>query len=452
MITAREVALRVLYEVDVKGAYANIALDRALERYKLGKLDRSFVTELVYGVLRRQNTLDWYLNHFTRHPVDSQDPWLKNILRLGAYQILYMKRVPEAAACHQAVELAKKYGRPGSAGFINGVLRNLIRKAGRVLLPSLEEDLVAHISLSYSHPEWLVRRWLKTYGLEETIALCEANNRPAPHTVRTNTLKIDRTSLMERLCREGLVVEPTSLAPEGIVVVANAPSLKDFPPFEEGLFLVQDEGSILVGHALSPRPGARVLDAAAAPGGKTTHLAQLMGDEGEIIALDIHPHKLRLIEENCRRLGISSVRTVLGDARLISQQGVNWADYVLLDAPCSGLGVLRRRPDARWRKKEEHIYEMAALQREMLDGVAPCIRPGGVLVYSTCTIAEEENLAQVKSFLSRNPDFFLEDLTPYLPEGLRKEKSLSCGYLQLLPHKHGTDGFFLARLRKKDMA
>ncbi|WP_027717226.1 16S rRNA (cytosine(967)-C(5))-methyltransferase RsmB [Desulfovirgula thermocuniculi] len=452
MVTAREVALKVLHAVDAGGAYANIALDRALERHGLGRLDRSLATELVYGVLRRRNTLDWYLDHFTRHPLSSQDPWLKNILRLGAYQILYMDKIPVSAACHQAVELAKKYGRPGAAGFVNGVLRSLVRGAGQVSWPGLQEDPVAHIALKYSHPEWVVRRWVAAFGAEETMALCAANNRPAPYVLRTNTLKTDRPSLLARLAAEGVQAAPTSLTPEGITVLEHAPPLRGFPPFEEGLFLVQDEGSILVGHALSPRSGARVLDAAAAPGGKTTHLAQLMQDRGEIIALDVHPRKLKLVEDNCRRLGISCVRTALADARRAWERWPEWADFVLLDAPCSGLGVLRRRPDARWHKKEETIAGMAALQEELLEGVAPCVRPGGVLVYSTCTLTEEENLAQIKAFLARHPEFTCEDLRPYLPAELHGERSLTEGYLLLLPHRHGTDGFFLARLRKKDMA
>lgn len=452
MVTAREVALKVLHAVDAGGAYANIALDRALERHGLIGPDRSLATELVYGVLRRRNTLDWCLDHFTRHPLSSQEPWVRNILRLGAYQIMYMQKIPVAAACHQAVELAKKYGRPGAAGFVNGVLRSLLRGAGQISWPTLQEDPVAHIALKYSHPEWVVRRWVAAFGVEETVALCAANNCPAPYVLRTNTLRTDRPSLLARLAAEGVQAAPTSLTPEGITVLGHAPPLKGFPPFEEGLFLVQDEGSILVGHALSPHPGAKVLDAAAAPGGKTTHLAQLMRDKGELVALDVHPHKLNLVKENCRRLGVTCVRAALADARRARERWPEWADFVLLDAPCSGLGVLRRRPDARWHKREEVVGSMAALQEELLEGVAPCVRPGGVLVYSTCTLTEEENLGQVKNFLLRHPEFALEDLRPYLPPALHEEGGAADGYLLLMSHRHGTDGFFLARLRKKDMA
>lgn len=448
-INARELALKVLYFVEEEGAYANLALNRVLERHRPGKLDRAFATELAYGVLRSLNTLDWLLEHFLRQSLASQTVWIRNILRLGAYQIMYMDRVPDSAACNESAELARRYGHTGAVVFVNGVLRNLARRGRQIPFPDLKKDPAAHISLRYSHPAWLVKRWLEEYGLEETAALCQANNGPAPNTVRTNTLKVSRQELVVRLREAGLSVEPTPFAPEGLKIEGFF-SLHGFAPFEEGLFQVQDESSMLVGHAMAPFPGARVLDAAAAPGGKTTHLAQLMEDKGEIIALDIHPHKLNLIADNCHRLGITSIRPVEGDARHPDHQWDSWADFVLLDAPCSGLGVLRRRPDARWRKEASAMDEIVRLQQEMLDGVARCVKPGGVLLYSTCTITREENLGQVENFLSRHPEFVLENLSSLLPAGLDREGTLSRGYIQLLPHRHGMDGFFIARFRKKD--
>ncbi|MGB9804099.1 16S rRNA (cytosine(967)-C(5))-methyltransferase RsmB [Desulfofundulus sp.] len=447
-VNARELALKVLYAVEQEKAYASLALDRVLEHYHPDKLDRSFATELAYGVLRHLNTLDWLLEHFLRQPLASQNPWIRNILRLGAYQIMYMDRVPDAAACNESSELARRYGYSGAVGFVNGVLRNVARRGRQISFPDLHDDPVAHIALRYSHPTWLVQRWLKEYGIKETIALCEANNSPAPNTVRTNTLKVGRQELIERLRGEGIAAEPVPFAPEGLKI-SGFPSLHGFAPFKEGLFLVQDESSILVGHALSPFPGARVLDVAAAPGTKTTHLAQLMEDRGKIIALDIHPHKIKLIAENCSRLGVTCVQPVLADARYPDQDLHQWADFILLDVPCSGLGVLRRRPDARWRKTEDSIKEMACLQKEILEGAARCLKPGGVMVYSTCTVTREENLGQVEDFLSRHPEFHLEDLTGILPAGLDKQGTLARGYIQLLPHRHGMDGFFIARLRKR---
>jgi 16S rRNA (cytosine967-C5)-methyltransferase len=447
-LTARELALKILLAVEVDGAYANLALNKLLEQYQPGKLDRAFVTELVYGSLRAQNTLDWTLERLMRQPLNRQTPPVRNILRLSAYQLLNLDRVPDSAAVNEGVELARKYGHPGVVKFVNGVLRNLIRQKGEVQYPDRDQDPVGHISLAHSHPRWLVQRWIKEFGCAETEALCRSGNEHASNTVRTNTLKISRPELETRLAGEGVTATPTRYAPEGLM-------LKDFlsigalPSFREGLFQVQDESSMLVGHAVAPEPGALVIDAASAPGGKSTHLAQLMGNRGRIIAFDVHAHKLKLVEDNCRRLGVEIVETRLGDATELPLQLTARADYVLLDAPCSGLGVLRRRPDVRWRKQPEQIGELAQLQRRLLDGVARCVRPGGVLVYSTCTLLEEENLGQLQAFQKTHPWFTPEDLTPYLPAALDQDATMARGYLQLLPHRHGTDGFFIARLRKK---
>lgn len=445
-IPAREIALHVLKAVESEGAYANLALNRALEHHQPGKLDRAFATELAYGTLRVLNTLDWIISRFLHKPLGDQSVWIRNILRMGAYQIFYMDKVPAPAACNEAVELAKKYGTPGTARFVNGVLRNVVRRKDDIVFPSAEEDLVSHIALRYSHPTWLVERWLGEFGLEETTALCRANNATPRNTIRTNTLRTGRENLTKTLEQEGLTVRATRFAPEGLEI-SGFLSLRGLPSFEAGLFQIQDESSMLAGHALSPAAGDRVLDACSAPGGKTTHLAQLMQDRGVIRALDVHPHKLDFIRENCARLGITCVEVRCGDARELAGGPEDAADYVLVDAPCSGLGVLGRRPDARWRKEPAQVTALAELQGQILDGAARCVRPGGVLVYSTCTITPEENIEQVERFLQARPEFAWDDLRPFLPATLG-DAELSRGYIQLLPHVHGTDGFFIARLRR----
>jgi 16S rRNA (cytosine967-C5)-methyltransferase len=442
-------ALMVLKEVDEDGAYSNIALNRILEKQHPGKLDRSFTTELVYGTLRNLNTLDWMLTHYLKQPMEKQTSWVRNILRLGTYQIVFMDRVPDSAAVNESANLAGRYAHSGAVSFVNGVLRNLARGYKNIKYPDYERDPVAHIALHYAHPVWLVRRWLKEYGPDGAIALCRADNAAAPNTIRTNTLKITRDSLAERLSGEGVDAHATGFAPEGLNI-AGFLSLHGFKPFEEGLFQVQDESSMLVGHAVSPAPGSFVLDAAGAPGGKATHLAQLMGDRGTVMAADIHPHKLKLIEDNCSRLGISCVHAFQADAGDFSGELSGRADYVLVDAPCSGLGVLRRRPDSRWRRTPEQIPELLELQRRILNSSARCLRPGGVLVYSTCTLAEEENSLQVERFINEHNDFMMDDLRPFLPKGLDSAQTMAGGYLQLLPHIHGTDGFFIARMQKRD--
>lgn len=448
-VDARELAWQVLLAVEEKNAYANIALDRALERFRPERLDRSFATELVYGVLRTRNTLDWVLEHFLRgRTMAGQNPPARIILRLGAYQLMFMDRVPAPAACNESARLAHRHGRRGTAGFVNGVLRSLARGEKEISFPVWEEHPVEHLTVVHSHPEWLVRRWLAELGPEQTRELCRAGNKPAPNTIRVNTLKTGREELTARLEQAGLTVKPALYAPEGLIT-GGFPSLRDFPPFQQGLFLAQDEASMLAGRALSPVPGAMVLDLAAAPGGKTTHLAQLMGNRGEIIACDLHRHKLQLITDNCRRLGVACVRTLEADARQLGDRFGRRADFVLLDAPCSGLGVLRRRPDIRWRRTEDEIKTLAELQREMLAAAARCVKPGGVLVYSTCTVSRAENRDQVTAFLAGHPEFTAEDPSTWLPSGLDRQSTFKQGYVQLLPHLHGTDGFFIARLRRK---
>lgn len=448
-INARELALKVLLQVEEKGAYANLELHSILNRLRPGKLDRAFASELVYGIMRSLNTLDWVIGQFLTQPLEKQTPAVRNILRMGVYQIMYMDRVPDAAACNESANLARQYGHSGAVKFVNGVLRNIARKKNNIHIPVPHahdrEGIIKYIGLKYSHPQWMVRRWLDMFSEAETIELCQANNCPAPVTVRTNTLKISREELIKKLSAAGLDVSPTPFAPEGIII-KKAFDLGSLAPFKEGLMQVQDESSMLVGHALSPRPGARVLDVASAPGGKATHLAQLMGNQGEIAACDLYPHKLKLIRDNYTRLGISIIKTRALDARSLSEHYHSWADYVLLDAPCSGLGVLRRRVDARWRKNEEQIKKITVLQNEMLAEAARCLLPGGIMVYSTCTITPEENTGLINDFLRANQDLELRSLAGFLPPELG---DLSPGYIQLLPHKHFTDGFFIARMQKK---
>lgn len=447
--SARDLALMILKDVDSGEAYANLALSRVLEEYRPGGLDRAFATEAVYGTLRTLNTLDWIIRGYIKQPIEKQTPWIRNILRLGVYQILYMDKVPDSAAVNEAANQARRFGHPGAVKFVNGVLRSILRGREEISFPRLEEDPVGHISLRYSHPEWLVKRWIAELGVEETIELCAANNRPAPNTVRTNTLRITRDGLIERLAREGLAAGKTRYAPEG-VNLGGMGGLRGFPPFEEGLFQVQDESSMLVGHALKPLPGSLVIDAASAPGGKATHLAQLMGDRGKIIAFDVHSHKIKLIMDNCTRLGISCIRPVEADARTIAEEFSEKAGFALLDAPCSGTGVIRRRPDSRWRKTSGQLPEIIRLQRDMLESVSRCLGPGGVLVYSTCSVLYEENLGQVQGFLEANPGFGAVDLKPFLPAGLGGEETARRGFIQLYPHRHGTDGFFIARMIRRD--
>lgn len=447
-ISAREIALEVLEAVECEGSYASLALNRLMEKYRPGKLDRAFATELAYGTLRFLKTIDWVLGQFVKQPLSAQTAPVRNILRLSVYQLMYLDKVPASAACNEGAEMAKKHGHPGAVKFVNGVLRGIARRISDIKFPGLADDPVGHISIKYSHPAWMVERWIREYGTEETILLCRSNNAPSPNTVRVNTLKITRDGLVEKLKREGLALKETAVAPEGIKIEGFL-SIASIAAFREGLFLVQDESSMLASRVLAPVPGSTAIDTCSAPGGKTTHLAQLMENRGEIFAFDVHPHKLDLIKENSARLGIDIIKEFSGDAREMPEKLHNSADYVLVDAPCSGLGVLGRRPDARWRKEPGQIAGLVRLQAEILDSSSRCVKENGVMVYSTCTITREENLGQVEDFLAGHPEFMLEDLTPLIPRSLDVDGTMAGGYLQILPHRHGMDGFFIARMRKE---
>lgn len=446
--SAREGALQVLYAVEVEGAYANLVLDQLLREAPLNALERSLLTELVYGTLRRRNTVDWALERLVKPGLDSLTPWIRNLLRLSAYQLLFLDRIPAAAVCNEGTKLAHRYGHRGVAGLVNGVLRNLARQGGNLPFPAVGDDPVKHLAVCCSHPEWIVRRWIGRYGLEDTRSLCQVNNQPAPHWVRTNTLMQTPEELAELLTQRGLEVHRSRLVDEGLRLTGDI-NYSEIPAHREGRFYIQDESSMLVAHALAPEPGARVIDACAGPGGKTTHIAQLMKDRGEILAFDVHQHKLTLLEASCRRLGIKCVKVEINDARRLPGELEGWADLVLVDAPCSGLGVLRRRPDLRWRKSPEEIGRLSQLQKEILLAAASSLRPGGVLVYSTCTLEPEEN-EDVVEWAAEKHGLRLEDLNPYLGgKGWSEEdrQKMRRGYLYLLPHVHGTDGFFISRLR-----
>lgn len=444
MDKARETALEILNEVHEQSAYANVALARCLRRAELSGLDRRFVTELVYGAVKAGETLDWMLRRFVNRPLSKIPPVICNILRLGIYQIFFMDKVPASAACNEAVELAKRYGHAGTVKFVNAVLRTAVREPEKATFPEGKGKATENLALTAQHPQWLVKRWVREFGYEETVRLCRFDNEQPVLSLRTNTLKTDRQSLMELLQQEGAVVRPSEWAAEGILCTEHG-ALDDIASLKEGLFQVQDESSMQVAHVLAPQPGEFVIDTCSAPGGKTTHIAALMKNKGHILALDIYEHKLQRIEENAKRLGIGIIETRLLDACKTGEFYKDMADRVLVDAPCSGLGVLRRKPDARWKKDEKLISELPGLQLRILENAAIAVKPAGILVYSTCTMTKEENEAVVRMFLGAREDFILEDTGGFLP--LKKRQG---NMVQLYPQRDGTDGFFIARMRRKE--
>ena len=452
---ARKLALHLLMAIETERVYPGLALERAMERGALSSADRRLVTELVHGVTRARNTLDWALTAHLQRPLADIPPPIRNALRLGAYQILYLDRIPAAAACDESVKLARRYGHPGTAGLVNAVLRRLAQ-AGLPPLPDLETDPVSHMSLAHHHPPWMVRRWLDRLGQEATLALLAANNRPAATSIRVNQLRVSPAELQHELEALGATVSPSALLPEGLVL-ASHPPIRSMKAFSQGRFQVQDESSMLAARVVNPRPGWLVIDACAAPGGKTTHLAELMGDRGQVVAIDLSSTRLRLVKEAADRLGLRCIRTVHGDAREIARLVPEPADAILVDAPCSGLGTLRRRSDLRWTRHIEDLAPLAELQCSLLVAAADRVKPGGVLVYSTCSTEPEENEGVVNALLERTTGFRRESPLAVLPDETRLEliarrrtrEARSEIYLDLWPHVDGVDGFFLARLRKE---
>ena len=435
----RELAMQVLQKVHVEGAYANVALAETLREIKLTERDRRFLTELVYGVVKAGESLDYRIGKYVAD-IRKAQPAIRELLRLGFYQIFLMDRVPPSAACDTAVELAKKHGRRGADSFVNGVLRAALREPERAALP---DGRNAHaLALRTWHPKWLVERWMRAYGYERTEELCRCNNTSAPLSVRVNTLRTNRSALMEQFTAAGAQVRASLYAPEGVVLDAHG-ALDELTPLRIGLAQVQDESSMLVAHVLAPEPGMTVIDACAAPGGKTTHIAQRMENRGRILAFDIYEEKIRRIERNAQRLGISIMEAQMCDAREIGAAYAGQADRVLVDAPCSGLGVLRRKPDARWKKSPEDVKTLPPLQRAILASAAEAVKKGGILVYSTCTMEECENAAIVANFLRTHTDFVLEETGGFLPVQKTTEHMV-----QIMPETDGPDGFFIARMRR----
>lgn len=442
---ARDVALDVLNRVEEHKSYSNLELRNVLDRTELNASDVGLVTELVYGTIQRKLTLDHVLSHFVGGK--KIQAWVRNLLRLSLYQIRFLDRIPERAAVHEAVEIAKKRGHQGIASMVNGVLRNVLRQPD-VWDRSPEGDAALRISVAFSHPEWLVRQWIKEYGEETTKAICEANNRTPHSSIRVNALKVKKDELLAQLAEEGGAVNESALSPDGLLIEGGHAAGTRW--FKDGFFSIQDESSMLVAPALSPKPGMRVLDACAAPGGKTTHIAELMGNQGQIIASDVHPHKRDLIASAAKRLGITIIEPMVSDALDLPEKGLGTFDRILLDAPCSGFGVIRRKPDLKWNKTPEDVLAIAQLQYELLKSLSTMLAPDGVMVYSTCTIEPKENQDIVRRFIAEHPEFILDDtLRDDLPQAVRDKVDETGAYIQILPHDFDSDGFFIARLKRK---
>jgi 16S rRNA (cytosine967-C5)-methyltransferase len=438
MPNAREIALEILYEIEMKSAFANETIELFCKNYHLSNLDRRFVSELVNGTTKMRRRLDYVLSFFLEKEINDLTPWIRNILRLGAYQIDFLDRVPESAAVNESVNLAKKFGHRGTMALVNAVLRSYLRDKSRVNFPSWEENKVENIALFYSFPSFLVEGWLNTLGEEETIKLCQVFNERPKLCFRSNSLKVESHSLEEKFNKSKTKFKSGRFL-ENFYYIESRVDLNHFAPLVEGIIYLQDESAGLPVILLDPQPGETILDLCAAPGGKTTFIAELLKNKGRVLAVDKNREKIKLLRENCRRLGINSVKYFCGDATNFQVRPV---DRVLVDAPCSGLGVLGRNPDSRWRKQKEDLERLQKLQLEILFNAASLVKKGSVLVYSTCTLTREENDQVIRSFLDKRKDFRLVDASLYVNSGVVDQ----FGFVRTFPHIHKMDGGFAARL------
>jgi 16S rRNA (cytosine967-C5)-methyltransferase len=432
------VALGVLVRVERDRAFADLALAAALRDSKLERRDRALATELTYGTLRLRGRIDAALAQVTDRELESVELGVRNLLRLGAYQLMFLSRMRDSAAVDETVNLARALGMARAAGFVNAVLRKLAETKGRLTYPVLEQDPVGHLEAVGSLPRWLAERLVAELGVAEAVEFARTQLHPAPRTIRVSP-GFDKHAIARRLRARAC-----TYAPDGLTNIQSDP-LRD-AGFARGEFTLQDEASQLVTLLLGAQPGDTVVDCCAAPGTKTVQLAQQVGRGGEVIALELHEARLALIRHGTRRLGLANVRSLQRDAiQGFDLRGKLRFPRILVDAPCSGLGVLRRNPDARWRLEPDDILRCAEIQTRLLDSAARYVEPKGVLVYSVCTMTHEETTGVIARFLDTHTDFHLDDPRPHLPPAA-KELVDDSGALRTLPHKHGCDGFYAVRL------
>ncbi|MEH7110875.1 16S rRNA (cytosine(967)-C(5))-methyltransferase RsmB [Neobacillus niacini] len=440
----REAAMDLLETIEKNQSYSNLLLNSTIEKNKLTSIDIGLLTELTYGTLQRKMALDYFLKPFINNTKKLEN-WVLQLLRITLYQMVYLDKIPDRAAIFEAVEIAKKRGHKGIAGMVNGVLRNIQRQG----LPSMDKvsDPVERLSIETSHPEWLVTRWVNQFGYEKTKEMCEVNLTAPLQTARVNLTKTSVRECIEDLDEEGFQVEKSPIIPEAIRALRG--NLAFSRAFKKGFITIQDESSMLVSYVLAADKNEKILDACAAPGGKSTHIAEKMELTGVVYSLDLHEHKVKLINANASRLGLGNIKTMVMDSRHAGDHLEKESfDRVLLDAPCSGLGVMRRKPDMKYTKKEQDIYQLSTIQQNLLDAVSPLVKKGGILVYSTCTVDKEENENAVSKFLQGHPEFNLDStMKDRLPEPI--QPLVSGGTLQIFPQDLGSDGFFIACLRKK---
>ncbi len=452
MNSARQTAFLALRDIDRRDSYTDIALDRVLEKSdfkgsdrEAALRDRGLVTELVYGIVRRQRTLDTLIEQLSQKPIGKQPPDLRRILQMGLYQLRYLDQIPDSAAVNTSVDLAKSNGLKGLSGVVNGILRTYLRLSENGQDPLiLPDQLIPKLGIFYSFPDWIISLFLEQFGQTETELLCQYFNQTPTIDIRVNILKTNLETVEKAFQDNQIEVSRLTGFPQALRLTKGTRAIHKLPGFNEGWWTVQDASTQLVSHLLDPQPKEVIIDACAAPGGKTTHIAELIGDQGTIWACDRTASRLKKLDTTRERLGINSIQTLVGDSREF-KQFANLGDRVLVDAPCSGLGTLHRNPDLRWRQTPDKIQELTQLQGELLAQAASWVKPQGSLVYGTCTLNFQENQAVIQRFLENHPHWRICPLPAFLPQSFLENHKQ---WIQILPHRQKMDGFFIVKLEQ----
>ncbi len=438
----RSAAIRILSRFERSDSYIDKLLEHEFRTGNLSHLDKGLLNELVHGVIRWRAKLDWALIGFYRGDFLKCLNIVKNAMRVALYQIMYLDRIPVPAAINESVEIVKRIQGERTAGIVNGVLRNLARNLDNIRYPERSDDVIYYLSIMYSHPRWMVKRWLERFGEVKTEKLLYVNNRRPYNTLRVNKLKSTVYDIIGELRKHEMHYFQSNYLPESIVVKSYKPELPTMDIFKEGKITIQDTSAALAAKLAAPVEGMTVIDVCAAPGGKSFYLAEQMNDKGKVIAIDKFQSKLRFIVEGAERLGLKSIETICADA--VDLELEEPADLIFADVPCSGLGTISKKPDIKWKREPEDIYKLAELQKKILDNAAKNVKPGGVIVYSTCTIEPEENIENIKWFLKKYTDFEIDPADKYLPSEVCNN-----GMMEIYPHIHYIDGAFAVRLIKK---
>lgn len=445
-VNLREIALGILMEITEEEAYSHIVLRETLEKYQyLEKRDRAFITRVVEGTLEHMIQMDYIIEQFSNVPVYNMKPLIRNLLRLSIYQLKYMDSVPDSAVCNEAVKLAQRRGFYNLKGFVNGVLRNTARRMNQIRYPDPKLEPLHYLSVKYSFPIWMLDRWVKQFGCETTEKICRDTHMEKPTTVRCNLARASKEQIVEDLENQGITVRQHPYL-DYALEISDYNYIRAVSAFRKGWIQVQDVGSMLAVEIAAPNWGDTCFDVCASPGGKSLHIADKLMGSGYVEARDVSEYKVGLMQENIDRTAAINIRAVLKDATVPDPDSVRKADIVLADLPCSGLGVIGRKPDIKYKMSEKQQQDIIRLQRRILAVVQDYVKPDGVLIFSTCTIGAEENQYNIKWFLENFP-FHLESIDPYICDEL-KSRTTGGGYLQLLPGVHRTDGFFIARLRR----